>query len=92
MTSTITRVRIPRKTRDELKRNPNATLSQVLTKAMNLYINGERTLPKINQDDIVTTTTTMDRKVVDAFTTLAKDNGYSFDAAVRLALTSEINN
>ena len=91
MPSTITRVRIPRKTRDELKRNPNATLSQVLTKVMNLYLNGERTLPKIDQEDIVVTTTTMDRRVVEAFTALARDNGYSFDAAVRLALTNELN-
>lgn len=58
---------------------------------MNSYISGEHQLPKLDQEDIVTTTTTMDRKVVDAFTELAKSSGYSFDAAVRVALTNALN-
>lgn len=91
MPSTVTRVRIPRKTRDALKRNPNTTLAHVLTKVMTRYINGECELPKIEQEDVVTTTTTMDRRVVDAFTELAKSSGYSFDAAVRIALNNELN-
>ena len=91
MPSVVTRIRIPRRTRDTLKRNPNATLAQVLTNVMNSYISGEHQLPKLDQEDIVTTTTTMDRKVVDAFTEIAKANGYSFDAAVRVALANALN-
>ena len=91
MPSVVTRIRIPRRTRDTLKRNPNATLAQVLTNVMNSYISGEHQLPKLDQEDIVTTTTTMDRKIVDAFTEIAKANGYSFDAAVRVALANALN-
>lgn len=84
-----TRIRIARKTRDSLKQG-KTTLSMLVTRAMNSYVEGRRTLPPAPDTDIVATTVTVDPRIVVAFTDLARKSGHTFDGAVRLAIEEEL--
>lgn len=84
------RIRIPSRLRDDIKNKPNTNMSAVIKSAMKKYLNGERSFP-VKDKDIVPTTVLIDEKVAKEFSDLAKAHGYSFDAAVRLALATELD-
>ena len=84
------RIRIPSRLRDDIKNKPNTSMSAVIKAAMKKYLNGERSFP-VKDKDIVPTTVLIDEQVAEKFSDLAKAHGYSFDAAVRLALATELD-
>lgn len=83
------RIRISSSARDKVRKDPNKNLSSVLRVAMEKYVSGKKDLPE-KVSDVVPTSAFLDLDLVNQFETLAKSKGYSFDAAVRLALDSEL--
>ena len=88
MANTQKQIRVSSHTRQALK---DKDMGQVITDAMKQYVNGSKTLKRIDIKALTKVNVALDAKVVAQFNQLAEDMGYSFDNAVRLILTEYLD-
>lgn len=92
-TATIQKqIRLSSYTKQAMEKDKGRGLGKVINDVLKQYVEGSKELPPNENRAVVRVNVPLDQEVAEQFEKLAKENGYSFDLAVRLALTEELNN